>query len=113
MDTVHLSPSVEFKTPSLLRWPMIALAFMVAAAAWWGQDLWRVATAPRWSFDLDDSLPRDKLLKLALFAFAVVLAAIAVATTAYVRQWMWFEWVSLLFVLSFLYAVATGIRLLR
>ena len=95
MDTVHLE-SCEVRVPSWLRLVILPLCALGAVLGWSFNDLWRVATWPRVQFDIDDSLPRHKLLLL-----------------AQPRQWWrWFEWGAPIFVCAFLYSVATGIRLL-
>ena len=111
MDTVHLE-SCEVRVPSWLRLVILPLFALGAVLGWSFNDLWRVATWPRVQFDIDDSLPRHKLLLLALFGLAILVTIATIAVVAHVFGWSWFEWGAPIFVCAFLYSVATGIRLL-
>ena len=106
-----ICPPLRMPIPRAVSWLTAAAGFVVAFLGWWVNDLWRLATWPTHQFDLDDSMERHKMLKLASFALVMAVAIAVILALAYYFGWPWYEWVSVVFVLAFLYCVATGIRI--
>ena len=121
MNTLPLSPRLRIPIPERLRWFLVSVVVALSLLTWlmlWSViDLWQLATWPRAHLEQGGGIEPKKLLKLALFGFTSLLCLVAFTVWAvayhfgFVGQFPRFaEWFSPVFVLTFFYFSATGIR---
>ncbi len=113
MRVAQLNSEAGTQASAFKTWILLPLMLVPLALIWWASDLWRLMTWPRHQLEMDDALPRRQLAELALFGFAVVLVAAVTTIVASVNDWHLIEWAIWMFVLGFLYSVASFIRLVR